>query len=115
MPDTHSDLCLPAVNGRLFACFFGGGGSTKQKPPPKIVLPKTPEFRMPDIPAANTSLPPAAVPPPVQTTTTDQGQAEDDARTSALRRRGLTGTATLFSGEGGFQGGLGAGKNQTLG
>lgn len=62
----------------------------------EFALPKMPKFEMPSF--TMPELPPPAVPAPNQTLTTDMGQAEDDARVSALRRKGLAGGNTILAG-----------------
>lgn len=62
---------------------------------------KPAKFEFPAMPAFE--IPPAPAPAPNQTVTTDVGQAEDDARVSALRRRGLASGSTIFAGPGGYK------------
>lgn len=97
----HFDASTIGVTGRLAR--LHKGGSSRPPKPPRIHMPAPPRMRMPEIPAVE--MPPPAVPAPNQVTTTDQagGQAEDDLRRNALRRRGLASGATIFAGEGGYK------------
>lgn len=110
----HYDAGLFSFSGRLARLHKGGGrtsGSSKKKGSgaPAIEMPKTPSFDFPD-----TQMPqiPVSVPAPNQTVTTDTGQAEDDARASALRRKGLASGSTIFAGAGGFRSGNLGGTGQ---
>lgn len=102
--DHQDHLCGPFFQDGMIldlSLFKGGGSKPKPKAKVRAEVPSVPKMQMPEI--QTPELPPPPVPAPVQTLTTDQGQAEDDARTSALRRRGLASQSTIFAGPGGYK------------
>ena len=91
--DGFLDLPTVGANGRLSTLNFGGGSAAPPKPP-KIKAPEPPKFDFPKYEAP--ALPPVQPPAPVQVTTADNTSAGDDARSAALRRKGIR--STLFAG-----------------
>jgi len=94
MNDFDTVNCSPVgFMGRLASLNFGGGGQKAPKPPKQqpIKFPKMPEISIPEAPQAQ------PIAPPPTATRAEAGQAEEQARMSVLKKKGLR--RTILAGE----------------